>query len=209
MADVALIYRRPATLIHDISLDATISETHTSSSQVTDHPVEKGANIVDHVRREPDGLVLEGIVSNTPLSSEQMRRYVQAGGVELESSAFEDAPRGVLGYAERAYERLRELMDLETVITVVTGLRTYDNMVLQALSVPVDKQTGDALRFSATFKQVRIVSNKLTTVDTRVPGGKKRAKLGPKATADASPKQKENASWATQITGIGEVAEGF
>lgn len=209
MADIAMIYRPAPTLIGTIELDATISETHTRSAQVTDHPVERGANVTDHVRIEPDGLVIEGMVSNTPLSFDQIKRYVRAGGVEIETTNFDETPRGVRGYAERAYERLREIMDAGTVITVVTALRTYDNMVLQSLSVPVTVQSGDALRFTATFKQVVLVSNKITTVDTSTPRGKAKQAKGPKAPKAATPKQEEYSSVLSQITGSGEVSADY
>jgi hypothetical protein len=206
MAEIALIYRIKPTQIEDIELDATLSETHTASADITDHPVEQGANIVDHARRKPDGLMIEGLVSNTPLSRDQMRRYISAGGVELETATFEDAPRGVLGYAERAFERLKALVGAR-LVTVVTGLESYPNMMLESLSVPRDSKTGDALKFTATFKQVEIVTNKLTTVETRVPGAKKKKALGAKAAVE-KPKE-EYSSALSKITGIGEVAESF
>ena len=51
----------------EIDFDLVISEAHTNASQVTDHPVEKGMNIADHVRAEPITLTLEVEVTNTPL----------------------------------------------------------------------------------------------------------------------------------------------
>lgn len=46
--------------------DATTSEDPTDAVTITDHPVEQGANIVDHARDEPERITLEGIVTNTP-----------------------------------------------------------------------------------------------------------------------------------------------
>lgn len=50
-----------------ITLDAAERERHRLASQVTDHPVESGANVSDNIRPEPDTLEIEGIVTNTPI----------------------------------------------------------------------------------------------------------------------------------------------
>lgn len=50
-----------------ITLDVASKLQHTSTNQVTDHPVETGANISDHVRPDPDVLTVEGVISNTPI----------------------------------------------------------------------------------------------------------------------------------------------
>lgn len=50
-----------------ITLDASLHEQHTGTATITDHPVETGSNVTDHIRPDPDMLTIEGIVSNTPL----------------------------------------------------------------------------------------------------------------------------------------------
>lgn len=52
--------------MYSLTLDATINETHTGTSTVTDHPVEKGSNVADHIRPDPDQLTMEAEISNTP-----------------------------------------------------------------------------------------------------------------------------------------------
>src|SRR6185436_16259045 len=50
-----------------IVFDIVESETHTSKSTVTDHPVELGSNVSDHIRNDPDRISIKGTVTNTPL----------------------------------------------------------------------------------------------------------------------------------------------
>ncbi len=50
-----------------LDIDATTNEQHDADNTVTDHPVETGANIADHVRQEPDALTITGTISNTPI----------------------------------------------------------------------------------------------------------------------------------------------
>lgn len=51
-----------------VSLDCAEREGHKLSSQVTEHPIEAGANASDHIRAEPDRVELIGVVTNTPLA---------------------------------------------------------------------------------------------------------------------------------------------
>ncbi len=49
-----------------IRLDSVQSTTPEDSMTITDHPVEQGANVVDHAREEPTRLSIEGTVSSIP-----------------------------------------------------------------------------------------------------------------------------------------------
>lgn len=72
---------------YTLTLDASIHETHTATSTVTDHPVERGSNVADHIRPDPDVLTMEAIISNTPhfLPVDHM------GGVILEDREIKGA----------------------------------------------------------------------------------------------------------------------
>ena len=50
-----------------VSFDVIASENHETVAQITDHPVEVGINITDHVRTLPDRVTLVAYVSNTPI----------------------------------------------------------------------------------------------------------------------------------------------
>jgi len=49
-----------------IRLDVVTSETPEDALEITDHPVEQGANVVDHAREQPTRLSIEGRVSTVP-----------------------------------------------------------------------------------------------------------------------------------------------
>lgn len=53
--------------LKQITFDATPSETHLISATVTEHPVEKGVALTDHVRPNPFKITLEVVISNTPI----------------------------------------------------------------------------------------------------------------------------------------------
>jgi len=54
--------------IGHVAVDASFHEIHEMSGETTDHPVEDGSNISDHVILNPRVFSMEGVVTNQPLS---------------------------------------------------------------------------------------------------------------------------------------------
>lgn len=50
-----------------VTFDVIESETHETISEITAHPVEKGVEITDHVRPQPDRLSVIGVITNQPI----------------------------------------------------------------------------------------------------------------------------------------------
>lgn len=145
-----------------VQLDASLNETHETEADVTEHQVERGARIADHKRKLPARVTIEGLVTNTPVGRAAQTRAVEFTGGSFQSATSEDSPFGVPGYAEEAFAKLEDLFDSEELITVVTSLKTYENMAITKLTVPRDRSTGDALRFTVALKEVVIVENRVT-----------------------------------------------
>lgn len=53
--------------IASIWIDVSIREEHSRGAEVTQHPVEEGADVTDHVRLQAPTLQIEGVVTNTPI----------------------------------------------------------------------------------------------------------------------------------------------
>ena len=50
-----------------LELDVDLQESHDLSSEITEHPVEEGADVTDHVRPRLRRVSIEGFVSDTPV----------------------------------------------------------------------------------------------------------------------------------------------
>lgn len=153
-----------------VTVDVVKQETITLSSQLTDHPVEQGSNMTDHSRPEPITIQAECFVSETPISSAD---YVRAtgGATALTAASGTAKIRQVDGYARRVYNQLKTLRDQGAQLVVITTMGRFDSMVIQTLTFPRNAQNYNALEFSVSFKEIRIVQNKLTRIkiskDTR------------------------------------------
>lgn len=53
--------------IGPVWIDVSISETHSVGADVTEHPVESGSDIADHIRPTPRTVRIEGFVTNHPI----------------------------------------------------------------------------------------------------------------------------------------------
>ena len=174
MASTTVVSKAALGKIDSLQIDAVLTETHTITSAITDHPVEEGSNISDHSRPEPEQLQMDCLISNTPLSGTNEVVKLKPTGTSVSSVAKADDSR-----AKSAYEQLLALRDKGAVVTVLTSLREYTSMAIQSISIPRDVKSREALRFSVQLKKIRVVVNKQTTqrvsktkkANTKVKGG--------------------------------------
>lgn len=123
-----------------IEIDATLEETHERQTEITDHPVENGAFIQDHIINAPRRLTMTCMVTDTPLGEESGLR------------------------AQAAFDALEELRDLRTTFTVVSGFRVYENMAFETLTMPKGRE--GALRFTATMKQITFTTGQVVPIES-------------------------------------------
>jgi hypothetical protein len=157
-------------MIDDFLIDCVLNEEHTFESEVTEYPVEDGADITDNVRPKPIVVTMDCIISNTPLPPISSLR-----GPRDDGTAFSllSATRGVLQVtpAQEAYQRMMIIRNAREPVTIRTSLDTFKNMVLKNLTIPRASGSGDALRFTASWQQVEIITNVRGT-RVAIPGAK-------------------------------------
>lgn len=147
--------------IDGMVIDAALREEHSFEADVSEHPVESGADVTDHVRARPPVVSIEGIVSDTPLADDVIAARTAGETPSVEARA-----------------RLFDIWNRREPITVETTVAVYTNMVMQSFSITEDADTGEACRFRATLKQIRLVKNKRTTVRVASPSGSRKVNLG-------------------------------
>lgn len=141
MAEVQVLFPgKVQNSIGAISIDATIEETHERSTEVTDHPVEGGSFIQDHIINAPRRLTMVCMVTDTPLNREP----------------------GL--HAQAAFNALEELRDARQLFTVVSGFKVYENMAFESLTMP--KTREGALRFTATMKQITLTTGQVVPIES-------------------------------------------
>lgn len=127
-----------------------VSEKHSDTLEITEHPVEIGAAVADHVYKRPSEVVMEVGFSG--------------GGSLLD---FVDTSSIGLSLGLSPQETYQELLDLQSSripFDVVTGKRLYSNMLIRALEVSTDKTTENVLSAVLTLREVLITQTQQITV---------------------------------------------
>lgn len=179
-------------LVSEIEFDATITAAHQSSSTVTEHAVEKGSPISDHVRQLADRLSVEAMVSNTPIKVPTTQMRGVSGSVQSTSLKYEEITRGPLGFStptpksasvevlrfDGAFDRVRDVYAELKIIEVnglAVGVRTvyrgglvdYTDMALTSLTIPIDVNSGSAKLFQFELVKIRVVETRKVTPPAR------------------------------------------
>lgn len=176
-----------------LELDTTLKEEHTADSKTTKHPVEQGVKVTDHVRPEPRELVIEGIVSNTPVTQRQYNQASTALNPPYQmlgtSASAGTTVAKVSGWAEYVWKTLVDARDKSMLFTVMANVDTYADMVMTSLKATKDAKTGDSIRLNLKFEELRQVVTGTTVVATKQPKGKPKVSKGTKATQAAPTQQ--------------------
>ncbi|MFW6031646.1 MAG: phage baseplate protein [Myxococcota bacterium] len=202
-----------------IWVDATVRESHQSTAEVTDHPVERGVDVADHVRIEPDEVVFDVWVSNTPTVEPETqmdgiggevrgfeldlppRREMSRGARGSDPAEYEDVEQSagaqVLAFdaafnrARRVHEELRRLQVTATLVQLITPLREYEDMVLRSITAPREGQDG--ITFAVEARQIRTAESEIVDVPIpESPRGRQQKNEGPKSAEEEEDEQKKN-----------------
>lgn len=155
-----------------LEIDATPTETYEATAEVTEHPVESGGAITDHVRPVPGTITLEGVISDTPVvvPRTQTRGLARAAGSVSLTVAGETVRvslqrwSGPLDRVRACDELFAGLVRAGAIVTLTTSLRITGGLILIRYSVARTVETGRALPVTLEFKQVRVVSTSRVAV---------------------------------------------
>lgn len=116
--------------------DVAMSQSHDRKMFITRNPVERGFKSTDHMRREPDTLSFNGLISDSPF-----------------------LPLGFPTFQNRAHDqfrRLNQFFEAREPVFVASSLRVYESMGIASINSSRDADTGGAIEVSITFTEIRI-----------------------------------------------------
>jgi len=80
-----------------VTFDVIEDENHETASEITEHPVEVGVDVTDHVRPLPDRITLVGYVSNQPIAPNPFTQRGELRSFKLEIPEWEVPLEGTPG----------------------------------------------------------------------------------------------------------------
>lgn len=146
---MTLIFGRPykiGTRKGFISFDLILSESHSISNTISEHPVEDGSVISDHIKNNLENGSLTGLISNFSLST---------------FTSFTNR-------AQDAYDEIVRLWKNRETVTLVSVLRTYNDIAIVDVNVSLSADTGSAIVLDISFKQIKKVKLKTVLIDVGV-----------------------------------------
>lgn len=135
--------------------DVVISEKHSDTLEITEHPVEKPTSsgtgsVSDHAYRRPSEVTME---------------VGFAGGGSLLDFADTSTLGLSLGMSpSETYAKILDIQRSRVPFDVVTGKRLYSNMLIRAIEVTTDKTTENVLSAVLTLRELIITQTQSITV---------------------------------------------
>lgn len=169
--------------IGEVFIDCTESEVIEYAQTITDHPVESGESITDHIYSNPVRVKVQGSMVDTPLDVVGVAQKV--AGIFTGGNILSNIKETFIGKGRKqttAYEALKDLAASNATITLVNYLDTFENMVIESIIFPRDVNTGARLKFEAILKQITLANVELVNINTATKDiVNKKVKLGSQA----------------------------
>lgn len=147
---LSTLFRQQSRSIELLIPDVVVSEKHSDTLEITEHPVEKGAAVSDHAYKRPAELVMEVGFSG--------------GGSLLDLLDLSSVGLSIGLSPKETYQQLLELQERREPFDVVTGKRLYSNMLLRAIEVTTDRTSENVLMATLTLREVIISSTQSVQV---------------------------------------------
>lgn len=204
MALTEILFGVQTAKIGSIEIDADIETVHDASWEITEWPVETGADIADHRRRKLRTVKITGVITNTPV-----RLFGGAVGFSFDSGFSLHNPLSNKSRATDAWKQLNELANTGDPITVVTSLETLANMVITDLQATRTAQTANVLSFVATLREIQFASSEIVAPVSPTKPKAKPKPLGKKAPKIVPPAKAESVLHGGFFTGAVDAVKSF
>lgn len=123
--------------------DVATGQRHAERYVATQHPVEQGVDITDHVRRLPDTFDFTGLIVDTPFIP-----FGIAGATPLQGNR-----------AQQQLQRLRDLADEREPLFIATSTKIYESMILLFVGWVRMPDSGSSIPVTIKAQQVQIRSD--------------------------------------------------
>jgi len=187
----------------ELFLDATVNQDESHAVSVTNYPLESGGSFAEHAQELALTISVTGIISDASLS------YVDT--VSSLQGSFLGQLVGAESKSQKAYTKLTTWSSAGQPLFVKTkykkegfwklsgAQRIAIPFVIESINFTRNKDTGDALSFSMTLRQIRLISPKKDLVSFQKIAVPDKGSAGPNDSLKADEAQKNNKSLLDMI----------
>lgn len=153
--------------LRSLDTDAVLREGSTRIAEVTENPVERGADVSDHIRPKTDTLILEFIITNTPIRVPETNADGVSGTTRKTENGVVLVFSGEFDRVGSVYQTLKRVCEEGLLWQIYSGLTVYSSFALEQVQAERDQKAGTSAKFTCTFKRVRIVSTRQVSIPVR------------------------------------------
>lgn len=153
----SLFFRDEKFGLSELPFDLLVEESHRLEFDISDHAVENGTTVSDHVQERLRSVEVTGLFTNHPIGG-RSPSYVTDGGEILEE-ADEVKLEGLSAVTNAArddkLERLKAIARKREPVRLVTALEIYDEMIIEELSFDRGPSDGESVSFRMRLREIR------------------------------------------------------
>lgn len=147
---LSAIFRLQSRKIGLLIPSVVVSEKHVDALEITEHPVEIGASVNDHAYKRASEVTMEcGFAGGGSILD-----LVDISGIGL----------GIGQSPKEIYQQLLDLQSSRVPFDVVTGKRTYSNMLIRAIEVTTERTSENVLTCVLTLREVLMTQTQSVSV---------------------------------------------
>ncbi|CNK98224.1 MULTISPECIES: phage baseplate protein [Yersinia] len=147
---LSALFRQQKRRINLLVPSVVITEKHQDTLEITEHPVEVGAAVSDHAYKRPSEVIMDLGFSG--------------GGSLLDFADTTSLGLSMGKSPQEVYQQLLDLQESRQPFDVITGKRTYKNMLIKSLEVTTDKTSENVLMCRLTLREMIISSTQVIHV---------------------------------------------
>lgn len=147
-------------VLNHLPFNLFISEDHEINFRVSEHTLQDGSTVTDHVHREPYKVTVEGMFTNHPL-----KKLEETNEVKFKDSYATSEVHSTLSNTALAnFEKVEALANKREPVRLVCSLKVYPKMIVTSIKAPRDSKSGSSIRFTMTLQEIKTVSLKTVTM---------------------------------------------
>lgn len=146
--------------LNHLPFNLFISEDHELNFRVSEHPLQDGSTVTDHVHREPYKVTVEGMFTNHPLKKPEETNEVKF----KDEYATSEVKSTLSNTALANFEKVKELAKKREPVRLVCSLEVYPKMIVTSIKAQRDSKSGSSIRFTMTLQEIKTVSLKTVTM---------------------------------------------
>lgn len=183
MADGSIFFPSPTdpAKIGTIEVDILVEQEHKLESEVTEHPVEDGFPVADHVIRKPLKVSMVVGITLSPVT------WLDRLGAEPDK-------------IESALAKFEEIYKNAQPITIMTPTNVWDNMVMTSAAFPRNIENKNLIRIPCEFTQIRKVTVKTADIPEGIVAADTANKAGETEKSGGAATQTESSAPVRQST---------